>query len=326
MTELIAKQATFFKRHPTPASEQAASDVIPFERGARFILKRIVPSGRHWHVTPQVVIDGIADGYIWAEHWGFAPVDSLSIDVASSRKAMAQFLRAAATHLESLGSAPLRDSDAQADLFYRYWRAYTSMGAYPYEGLFPAEAKPSQTSNTSRISRDGITLLHHFESCRLTAYLDSVGVATIGWGNTWYLDGTPVRMGDRITQSEADALFEDVLNLFVDGVLANVTQPLLQHQLDALAAFAYNVGIPQFITSSVRRYTNQGRFDRAADGFLRWNRGLFNGVFRPIAGLSRRRCAERTLFQGNDWRRFNGSPNWESLVAQEYAKAGLQWH
>ena len=45
------------------------------------------------------------------------------------------------------------------------------------------------------------------EGRRLAAYRDTVGVATIGIGCT-QIQGRAVRMGDRITSAECDALFD----------------------------------------------------------------------------------------------------------------------
>ena len=69
--------------------------------------------------------------------------------------------------------------------------------------------------------------------------------------------------------------------------------PLTQHQFDALVSFAYNVGVNALRTSTLRRKLNAGLYDEAADQFLRWNRG--GG--RVLAGLTRRRKAERLLFK-----------------------------
>ena len=43
-----------------------------------------------------------------------------------------------------------------------------------------------------KISNNGINLIKHFEGLSLKPYLDVVNIPTIGWGNTFYEDGTKV--------------------------------------------------------------------------------------------------------------------------------------
>ena len=76
---------------------------------------------------------------------------------------------------------------------------------------------------------------------------------------------------------------------------------LYQHQLDALTSFAYNIGLPAF-----RGSTMAAMLRRSADGeelgeqetrtiaseFTRW---VYAGG-RRLAGLERRRSAERLMF------------------------------
>jgi lysozyme len=55
--------------------------------------------------------------------------------------------------------------------------------------------------NTFKTSEVGIKLIKNFEGCRLSAYQDSVGVWTIGYGHT-----KGVHFGQSISQTEADKL------------------------------------------------------------------------------------------------------------------------
>ena len=51
-------------------------------------------------------------------------------------------------------------------------------------------------------SKNGKKKIRIYEGERLEAYKCTAGVWTIGVGITKYLDGTPVRAGDRITAQE----------------------------------------------------------------------------------------------------------------------------
>jgi len=145
-----------------------------------------------------------------------------------------------------------------------------------------------------KVSRRGLDLLHHFEGFREEAYLCPAGVWTIGYGNTKWPDGRPVRKGDRVTREEGEALFRSILRTFERGVLDAVKVPLTQSQFDALVSFAYNVGLGALRSSTLLRKLNAGDYLGAADEFLRWNKA--GG--RVMAGLTRRREAESSLFKG----------------------------
>jgi lysozyme len=137
------------------------------------------------------------------------------------------------------------------------------------------------------ISTAGITLIKQFEGCRLEAYLDSVGVPTIGYGST---EG--VTMGDKITQEEADALLLEDLVRFEKCVNEHVDVPITQEQYDSLVCFAFNVGCGALIGSTLLKLLNAGNYTAAAQQFLRWDKA--GG--KVLAGLTRRRHAESDLF------------------------------
>jgi GH24 family phage-related lysozyme (muramidase) len=57
-------------------------------------------------------------------------------------------------------------------------------------------------------SDKGIALIKEFEGCKLTAYQDSIGVWTIGYGWTQPVDGKPIRAGMTIKQETAERLLK----------------------------------------------------------------------------------------------------------------------
>jgi lysozyme len=73
-------------------------------------------------------------------------------------------------------------------------------------------------------------------------------------------------------------------------------------QFGALVSFAFNLGAGNLGQSTLLRLLNGGDHAGAAEQFLRWNMGTLNGVKQPLAGLTRRRKAERAMFLGQDWR------------------------
>ncbi len=129
----------------------------------------------------------------------------------------------------------------------------------------------------------GINLIKQFEGCRLTAYKCPAGVWTIGYGHT-----AGVTAGQTITQAEADRLlvedlakYEGRVNKYYDKYRFN------QQEFDALVSFAFNLG-------SIDKLTANGTRSRTeiADKMLLYNKGRG----RVLAGLTRRRQAERKLF------------------------------
>lgn len=140
-----------------------------------------------------------------------------------------------------------------------------------------------------KISQRGLDLIKQFEGLKLTAYLCPAGVPTIGYGTT-----KGVRMGQTITAAEAERMLAQDVEKFAKGVREAVKVPLEQHEFDALVSLAYNIGLGAFRTSTLLRLLNAGDKEAAAKQFDRWNKA--GG--KPLAGLTRRRAAERKLFEG----------------------------
>ncbi|KTH89462.1 muraminidase [Enterobacter cloacae subsp. cloacae] len=141
-------------------------------------------------------------------------------------------------------------------------------------------------------SEKGIALIKQFEGCKLTAYQDSVGVLTIGYGWTQPVDGKPIRAGMTIKQETAERLLKTGLVSYESDVSRLVKVSLTQGQFDALVSFTYNLGARSLSTSTLLRKLNAGDYAGAADEFLRWNKA--GG--KVLNGLTRRREAERALF------------------------------
>lgn len=144
-----------------------------------------------------------------------------------------------------------------------------------------------------KLNKAGLDLKKQFEGCRLTAYLCPAKVWTIGWGNTFYADGKPVKQGDKITQAQADELLEIVSNQFAEGVRKLIRQPLNDNQFSALVDFAYNAGLGNLAKSTLLRKVNANPNDPTIrDEFMKWNKA--GG--RVLNGLTRRRKAEADLY------------------------------
>lgn len=143
-----------------------------------------------------------------------------------------------------------------------------------------------------KINKAGLDLIKSFEGLRLEAYLDIVGVPTIGYGHTQGVTKEDVQNGRRITEQEAEEMLLDELNKFERGVEIAVAVPINDNQFSALVSFAYNVGLGALQRSTLLKLLNAGNVSGAAEQFLRWNKA--GG--KEVKGLTRRREAERSLF------------------------------
>jgi len=149
------------------------------------------------------------------------------------------------------------------------------------------------------ISKNGETFLHNLESCSLEAYLDIAGIPTIGWGNTIYLNGARVKLGDTITQRQADALFLITCQGISKKIDVYCNRKLNVNQHDALVSFCYNVGTQAFKNSTLLRLLNNGVSTLSAEievQWMRWDKAHIDGKLVRVKGLKNRRRKEYSLF------------------------------
>lgn len=142
--------------------------------------------------------------------------------------------------------------------------------AEPFEGL-------------ARLGKDGLVY----------PYLCPANVATIGRGNTQYLDGRRVTMEDPpLSVDAADRLFEMSLGPYLYGALK--ASPILAkypRAWGAIADFCFNCGVPRYRASTLRRRVDAENWDDARVEILKWNRA--GG--RVLRGLTLRRQAEARM-------------------------------
>ena len=138
-----------------------------------------------------------------------------------------------------------------------------------------------------KLGEKGTEILKYFEGCKLTAYQDSVGVWTIGYGHT-----KGVYNGMTITQEEAEQMLLTELEEYEGYIEDMVTVPLTQNQFDALVVWIYNLGPTNFRNSTLLKELNAGNYNAAGQEITRWNKA--GG--KVLAGLVKRREAEAELF------------------------------
>ncbi|HTQ14382.1 MAG TPA: lysozyme [Rhizomicrobium sp.] len=140
-------------------------------------------------------------------------------------------------------------------------------------------------------------LIKGFEGFRSKPYLDSVGVATIGYGTIKYPGGKAVTMQDaQITEDQASGFLKNDIAGRTAQMAPLLTRAATLHQASAMLSLAYNIGVAGFRTSTVLRKFNEGDLQASADAFMMWNKGTVNGQKVVIDGLNNRRTRERTFF------------------------------
>ena len=137
-------------------------------------------------------------------------------------------------------------------------------------------------------------LCKQFEGYRGKPYLCPAGVATIGYGSTYYADGRKVTLTDA-PMSEQDAaalLLQELHHTYLPAVLRQC--PILltdERKCNAIVDFAYNLGTGRLQTSTLKRKINQQDWDAAQEQLMLWTKG--GG--RVLPGLVKRRAAESAL-------------------------------
>lgn len=155
-----------------------------------------------------------------------------------------------------------------------------------------------------KTSDKGIELIKSFEGLRQNAYDDQQpnviltsktkikGTLTIGYGHTGKVFDQKLVWYTHISKAEATELLKADLEKFEKKVEKhNKKYKWTQNEFDALVSFAFNIG-------SIDQLTALGTRSKAtiAQKILAYNKMRIRGKLTPIAGLTRRREAERALF------------------------------
>ena len=138
------------------------------------------------------------------------------------------------------------------------------------------------------INAKGLAIIKESEGLSLVPYFCPGNVLSIGFGNT-----THAAEYDMITEQQAEEFLKEDLEM-VQQHLAIVLQhvPLTDNQWSALVSFVFNIGIGNFIQSTLKRKLKEGDYQGAADEFGRW----VYAKGKKLNGLIIRRAKERSLF------------------------------
>jgi lysozyme len=141
-----------------------------------------------------------------------------------------------------------------------------------------------------KASQKGIDLIKKFEGCQLKAYQCPAGIWTIGYGNTFYEDGSKVKQGDVISQERANSLLLNLLSKFEAIVNKNIQAIINQNQFDALVSYVWNTGGSNTLYSLINT--------KSSDASIRnwFETKYITGGGKVLSGLVTRREAEADLY------------------------------
>ncbi len=130
-----------------------------------------------------------------------------------------------------------------------------------------------------------IALVGAWEGLRTVAYRDVVGIPTVCYGET-----RGVKMGDRYTKAECDAMLGEGLKDFEKGMRRCLKDPdgIPDKTYVAFLSFSYNVGTGAFCRSTLVKKANRGDLRGACNELPKW----VNAGGRRIKGLVNRRKDE----------------------------------
>lgn len=146
-----------------------------------------------------------------------------------------------------------------------------------------------------KINSAGLALVREFEGNKPKAYLDPVGIITVGVGHV-VLPKDHIKLGQVISNERVDSLLRDDLAQAEQGVENALAEDVTDNQFAACVSLAFNIGVSGFRKSSIAKFINAGDVILAADRFLLYNRAKG----KTLAGLTRRRKAERALYLTED--------------------------
>lgn len=140
------------------------------------------------------------------------------------------------------------------------------------------------------------TFIENKEAFRDSAYIPVAGDRpTIGFGSTFYSDGTPVKLGDTISLDDAIVLLNGTINDIAKDLDSITSSTCTQNQFDAVLSLCYNVGMHAFCTS-----TSGTMFSRGQDishRFILWD----ESGGQVIPGLQTRRLQEKEIYLNGNY-------------------------
>lgn len=139
------------------------------------------------------------------------------------------------------------------------------------------------------LSAAGFSAWQASEGFTNTAIIPTQGdVPTIGHGSTRYEDGTPVKLGDKITRERAAVLARNLITADEKRFVASLSGVALHpEEFDTYMDFVGQYGIGNWRNSSMRRHILAGNYTAACNSLLLYKRAAGYDCSTP----GNKRCA-----------------------------------
>ena len=148
---------------------------------------------------------------------------------------------------------------------------------------------------TRKINQAGLDIIKHFEGFEPMAYLDPIGIPTIGYGHIAGVTHQDVQNQRTVNEAEAEQLLREDIAVAESAVERLISVAMNDNQFSALVSFTFNLGEGNLKSSTLRRRLNRGEYDAIPYEMCRW----VKAAGRTLPGLVRRRIAEGGLFMNN---------------------------
>jgi lysozyme family protein/GH24 family phage-related lysozyme (muramidase) len=272
-----SSQGTYLKVTPAQASTLPDNQKVWVNNNTELPLRQSQLVNSHYFVTLNGTFNGLDKWYVFSQHVEVTglpqqPQPSPAVNPPPPSPAVSPQPVSTPTVAASVPSAP----------------ATTPQNNSLYGGA------------SGKVPLPGVELIKKFEGCHLKAYPDPLTGGkpiTIGWGTTRKKNGGEWRLGESITQAEADDLLMSQLEKDYLPPMEKIPgwNELNANQQGAILSFAYNLGAHFYGSSNfgtMTRVLKNKEWDKIEATFVMYR----NPGSNVEAGLKRRRLAEAKVF------------------------------
>jgi len=155
-----------------------------------------------------------------------------------------------------------------------------------------------------KVSEKALSCIRHHEGVRQKVYKCPARLYTIGVGHVLYPEQNRLKLEDRdayplrpednriFSMDEVNAILQEDLMRFEQGVTKLCPVPLTQGMFDSLVSFSFNCGLGTLQRSTLRQKLLRGDKAGAAEELLKYC--MAGG--KILKGLQNRRIDERAMF------------------------------
>ena len=155
-----------------------------------------------------------------------------------------------------------------------------------------------------KVSEKALACIRHHEGVRQKVYKCPARLYTVGVGHVLYPEQNRLKLEDRdayplrpednriFSMNEVNAILQEDLMRFEQGVKKLCPVPLTQGMFDSLVSFSFNCGLGTLQRSTLRQKLLRGDKTGAAEELLKYC--MAGG--KILRGLQNRRIDERAMF------------------------------